>query len=103
MNQDAQLGAILKNTLGVIFLATPHRGSDAAALGDMVCKAAKLTWIGPNPHLLDNLKTDSVVLESQRASFSTISKEMPLKCIYEEFTTGSNMVRNHQLPVPHVC
>lgn len=96
-DQDPQLGAILKQTLGVIFMATPHRGSDAAKLGDIVCKAAKLTWVDPNPHLLDTLKEDSDVLEAQRASFATISNDMPLKCLYEELTTKRHLVSVHQI------
>jgi hypothetical protein len=82
--QDLQLGAIGKSTLGVIFLATPHRGSDTVQLADIIYKAAKLTGNLRNEHLLNSLRRDSDILESQRASFATISKEMPIKCIYEE-------------------
>ncbi|GAB7336610.1 hypothetical protein MBLNU13_g10308t1 [Cladosporium sp. NU13] len=90
--QDAKLGAIGQQTLGVVFLATPHRGSDAARLADVVCTAAKATWIGPNPHILDTLKSDSDVLESQRASFVSISQHMPLICIYEELRTKGQLI-----------
>jgi hypothetical protein len=80
----------------VIFLATPHRGSDTVRLADIIYKAAKLTGNLRNEHLLNSLRKDSDILESQRASFATISKEMPIKCIYEELPTMRNMVSIHK-------
>ncbi|THX46709.1 Pfs, NACHT and ankyrin domain protein [Aureobasidium pullulans] len=89
--QDLQLGSIGESTLGVIFLATPHRGSEKVRFADVIYIAAKLTGNLPNDHLLNALRKDSGVLEAQRASFATISKEMPIKCIYEELTTIRHM------------
>ncbi|TIA28946.1 hypothetical protein D6C78_10492 [Aureobasidium pullulans] len=86
------LGSIGESTLGVIFLATPHRGSDKVRFADVIYKAAKLTGNLPNDHLLNALRKDSDVLEAQRASFATISKEMPIKCIYEELATMRHMI-----------
>lgn len=91
-NQDLQLGSIGESTLGVIFLATPHRGSDTVRFADVIYRAAKLTGNLPNEHLLNALRKDSDVLEAQRASFATISKDMPIKCIYEELATMRHMI-----------
>lgn len=76
----------------MVFLATPHRGSDTVRFADVIYKAAKF----PNEHLLNALQKESDVLEAQRASFATISKEMPIKCIYEELTTMRHMVSIHK-------
>lgn len=80
----------------MIFLATPHRGSDTVRFADVIYRAAKLTGNLPNEHLLNALRKDSDVLEAQRASFATISKDMPIKCIYEELATMRHMVSIHK-------
>src|SRR4051794_2103562 len=60
------LGEIYANTKGVIFLGTPHRGSDKEGLGEVVSKIAKFSFRQPNEQLLQTLKPVSHILENQR-------------------------------------
>jgi hypothetical protein len=46
----------------------------------------------PNDKLVRNLAEDSDVLERQRISFTSISKEMRLVCLHEELPTGIGIV-----------
>ena len=91
-HQDDYLGAIYKDTKGVIFMGTPHRGSDKFSLGDVVAKAANVAWRQPNQALLNTLAQDSDVLEHQNKSFDTKSSSMTLVCLYEEIPTAIGMV-----------
>ena len=76
------LNEIHAHTKGVIFLGTPHRGSSKERLGEVVLKLAKFRQ--PNEQLLRMLSVKSHTLEDQRDNFTTISKDMPVVCFYEE-------------------
>jgi protein SERAC1 len=86
------LGEIYASTKGVIFLGTPHRGSDKESLGEVVSKVAKFSFRQPNEQLLQTLKLNSHILENQRDQFTTISKDLPIVCIREELPTVVGMV-----------
>ena len=90
--QNERLGTIYNSTYGVVFLGTPHRGSDKAGLGHLVAGIAKVTLRQPNPHLLRSLEQDSDVLEHQRASFASVSSTISLVCLYEEEPTAVGIV-----------
>lgn len=79
--QDLSLGSIFKFTSGVVFLGTPHRGSEKTGLGQIVAKIAVLALRQPNDKLLKNLEKDSDVLERQRRSFASISENFPVVCL----------------------
>jgi hypothetical protein len=53
-------------------------------MGDAVRRILLLAWKQPNDKLLKSLKDDSDVLEQQISAFSSVSKNMPLVCVYEE-------------------
>ncbi|KAI9761267.1 MAG: hypothetical protein M1840_001991, partial [Geoglossum simile] len=86
------LGEIYASTKSVIFLGTPHRGSDKESLGEVVSKVAKFSFRQPNEQLLQTLKPDSHILENQRDQFTTISKDLPIVCIREELPTAVGMI-----------
>ncbi|KAH0533863.1 hypothetical protein FGG08_007514 [Glutinoglossum americanum] len=86
------LGEIYASTKGVIFLGTPHRGSDKESLGEVVSKVAKFFFRQPNEQLLQTLKPDSHILENQRDQFTTISKDLPIVCIREELPTAVGVI-----------
>ena len=65
-------------------MGTPHRGSDQTGLAKIVSNVAKVSFRQPNEKLLDNLKRESDVLENQRKGFVSISKELPVVCLYED-------------------
>jgi hypothetical protein len=90
--QNPTLGAIYTCTSGVVFLGTPHRGSDKIGLAQVVSSIAKLALRQPNDKVLRNLAEDSDILERQRESFTTISSKMPLVCLHEELPTGIGIV-----------
>ncbi|KAH6679845.1 Alpha/Beta hydrolase protein [Plectosphaerella plurivora] len=77
------LGAVWETTAGVVFMGTPHRGSDKESYADIACKVAKLTFRRPNRQLLDVLRPDSQLLDNLRDDFTTVSKLMRIVCLWE--------------------
>lgn len=88
------LGSIYHHTKGVIFLGTPHRGSDKTDLANIIASVAKFSLRQPNKRLVRALSRDSDVLENQREQFTTITRETPIICIREELPTAIGMVSN---------
>ncbi|KAI1741243.1 hypothetical protein F4680DRAFT_416200 [Xylaria scruposa] len=87
-----QHGKIYSNTIGVIFMGTPHRGSSKASHGDILVNIARLSLRQPNNQLLQNLRPDSHILEKQRNDFTTVSNDMAIVCIREELPTIGGMI-----------
>ena len=81
--QNFNLGCVYKYTRGLLFLGTPHRGSEQTGFADIIAKIASVALRQPNKNLIEVLRKDSDVLEGQRSSFSAISKDLPVACIYE--------------------
>jgi hypothetical protein len=90
--RDRDLALIFLHTRGVIFLGTPHRGTEKEALGDFVARAANLGLRKANTQLLRSLRTDSHILEKQRDDFVTISNKFLVRCVKEELPTAIGMV-----------
>ncbi|KAK7688526.1 hypothetical protein QCA50_008064 [Cerrena zonata] len=82
-------GQIYKCTTGVIFLGTPHRGSEKASLAQIFTNMVKLTGKQPNNAILQALKRGSQILEEQRNNFASISANMRVVCAYEEYESGA--------------
>lgn len=55
----------------VVFLGTPHRGSDAAGWGIIAANLTKLALQDPSQRLLDTLQVDSEVLDNIHHDFVT--------------------------------
>ena len=96
--QDEELGAIYAFTKGIMFLGTPHRGSDLTSYGHIVAKVAKLLLRNPNERLISLLESESPILERQRRSFASISKDIGLACIIEELPTALGIVSVFGIP-----
>ena len=91
--QNEHLGSIYVLTKGVMFLGTPHRGSEQTKYADIIAKIAGAALHKPNPKLIEVLKQESDVLEAQRSSFAAISENLPVACIYETIpVTGIGIV-----------
>jgi len=75
-----------------IFLGTPHRGSSKTEFAHVVSNVAKAVLQKPNDKLIHVLAESSDVLERQRRSFASISKDITLVCISEELPTHIGMV-----------
>jgi hypothetical protein len=86
------LAEIYKNTKGVLFLGTPHRGSDKASLANIVANVATLVLRQPNKQLLQSLEPSSSTLEYLRNSFTTVSQHMRIVCVREENPTAIGIV-----------
>ncbi|KFY59535.1 hypothetical protein V496_05647 [Pseudogymnoascus sp. VKM F-4515 (FW-2607)] len=86
------LGDIYRHTKGVIFLGTPHRGSDKTDFANIIASVAKFSLRQPNKQLIRALSPDSDVLENQREQFTTITRETPIVCIREELPTAIGMI-----------
>ncbi len=92
--ETPELGMIYRYTAGVVFMGTPHRGSDKVQLADMLVLAAKATWRKPNDELLNSLRSNAGALNQQRANFTTILDSFSVVCLYESSPTAIGMVRH---------
>ena len=93
MHKEApELGSIYRLTAGVVFMGTPHRGSDKVQLAEILVRVAKITWRKPNEELLQSLRSNAGALNQQRASFTTIMDGFSVVCLYESEPTGVGMV-----------
>jgi len=63
---------IVKSTLGVVFLGTPHRGSSVAKLGEVARKVVKLLGADTNPLVLESLSLQNSDLERNHEAFMAL-------------------------------
>ncbi|EFY94038.2 hypothetical protein MAA_10501 [Metarhizium robertsii ARSEF 23] len=56
---EQRYSSISKSTIGIIFLGTPHRGSEKAAYGKLLATLAATVMNRPPPRLLNALQTNS--------------------------------------------
>ncbi|KAJ9157383.1 hypothetical protein NKR23_g717 [Pleurostoma richardsiae] len=92
---DRDLKNVVESTTAVIFLGTPHRGSqDLAGLGDTIRKAASMISMDTNRSALDALGLKNSDLERCQESFSHIwsSYDFHVKTFQEALgLTGVNI------------
>ena len=69
------------STAGIVFLGTPHQGSDTAVYGVWLTQA-----VGNNPTLLESLKTNSSVLHEVARDFEASHGGSDTVCFYEDKT-----------------
>jgi hypothetical protein len=62
----------VQSTAAIVFLGTPHRGSGAAALGDVARRVASILLVSTNAALLDSLGLKNSDLERCQHYFSTL-------------------------------
>jgi len=86
------LAKIFKNTKGVVFLSTPHRGSDKASLASIIGNVGALVLRQPNKQLLESLQPSSSTLENLRDAFTTVSQNLRIICVREEKPTAIGIV-----------
>jgi hypothetical protein len=66
------LASIFSTSRGIIFLGTPHRGSDLASLSRVVASVTQVALPDANVDLIRSLERDSQTLDRIRDSFSRI-------------------------------
>ena len=67
------------STTGIIFLGTPHQGSDVAVYGAWLAQA-----VGHDKTLLESLKTNSPTLHDIARDFETSYVNVDIVCFYED-------------------
>ncbi|KAL1594246.1 Serine active site containing protein 1 [Nothophoma quercina] len=97
-SQDASKHHITKNTRGVIFLGTPHRGSKFVTWGSVAAQA--LQPIGANPALLQEVTYDALPLMELHQDFEKVMGENLQACVEEQSATFSR-ADNLGLQVDH--
>jgi hypothetical protein len=78
--------AIKTSTYGIIFMGTPHQGSDSSAWG-MRLVDVEFIFIHTNDSLLKNLGKDSEMLQNVLAYYAGISSDFVTKFAYETYAT----------------
>ena len=80
--------AVAKSTYGIIFLGTPHQGTQSAEFGRILLNIQAIT--GPDPVsdvLVKHLSRDSELLERQLSQFTSVSKDFDIKFGFEAYPT----------------
>lgn len=98
---DPYMQLLLSQTAGIIFLGTPHQGSDVATFAYQV---AKITVSGNKP-LLRALKANCPALFDDVQSFHQISEGMKIYSFYETMETyglGIVCIPYNQLLVSYI-
>jgi len=63
----------------IIFLGTPHRGSQAAGWGEIAANLARLALQDANKKMLESLEVNSQVLNNIHEDFKTVVHEDGIK------------------------
>lgn len=71
-SSDSRIKAVVKSTAAVVFLGTPHRGSQWAKLGDTASRILKSSGMDTNSALLDALGLKTSDLQRSQDSFSAV-------------------------------
>lgn len=85
---DKQYESINKATRGIIFLGTPHRGSDKANYGKVLANIATSALNIPSPRLLGALQTNSPTLFRLTSDFQHQLPMYQIVSVYEMKPTG---------------
>ncbi|KAK8070429.1 hypothetical protein PG997_010632 [Apiospora hydei] len=91
-NQFGSLGNPILHTKGIIFMGTPHQGSDATKYAELVVRVVTAILRQPNSQLVEALRRDSAILENQRSEFVTVSKDLDVVCFREELPTEIGLI-----------
>jgi protein SERAC1 len=79
---------IYVSTLGILFMGTPHLGSEVASMFDLV--ASIMSVFKPtNNALLNQLKRDSPWLQQQQIDYATIGSEFHTIFFFEDMPTAT--------------
>ncbi|KAI9787480.1 MAG: hypothetical protein M1839_000009 [Geoglossum umbratile] len=85
---DHKYECISTHTIGIVFLGTPHRGSDIAAYGNALAKIATLVTNKPKPSLIESLKENSAELLKLESEFKSELSKYMVASFYERRSMG---------------
>ena len=92
-NKQIAYSEILDRTAGLIFMGTPHRGSDTAKWASMLKEMFNVVGAGSHTHLLADLKRQSRTLIQINSDFvERAVKFQQILSFYELCTTGGLLV-----------
>lgn len=80
---------IAKDTVGVIFLGTPHRGSASAKWGRLIAFSGKQLGLTTEDRILEDLQEESGALKAVLEEFTLwlFRLSVPTVCFYEQYET----------------
>ncbi|KAI9858374.1 MAG: hypothetical protein M1813_007478 [Trichoglossum hirsutum] len=85
---DRKYQKIHEHTIGIIFLATPHRGSEAATYGNVLARVATSVTGGPGPSLTGPLRRNSTDLLRLTSDFKFEQNKFSVVSFYEQKPMG---------------
>jgi protein SERAC1 len=78
--EEHELKNVVSSTVAVMFLGTPHRGSqDLAEIGDVARKLASVLMMDTNPAMIDALGLKTSDLERCQESFSMLWRKQEFR------------------------
>ncbi|ERF72769.1 hypothetical protein EPUS_09197 [Endocarpon pusillum Z07020] len=80
---DDKYQSVREATFGLIFFATPHRGSDHAKLGDIAAKVARTILRSPVNTYMDSLKKNSLFSKNLQGEFRHQYEDYSILSFYE--------------------
>jgi hypothetical protein len=80
---------VAKATVGVVFLGTPHRGSECAKWAQLIAWSGKQLGLTTEYKILTDLQKDSETLKNVLHEFSLwlFHMSVPTVCFYEQYKT----------------
>ncbi|KAF8465963.1 hypothetical protein BDZ91DRAFT_794532 [Kalaharituber pfeilii] len=93
VGHNEHLRSIVNSTYGIIFMGTPHSGSDLASWGrfaeSIISHIFPKVFLDTNPHLINTLGRNSEILQQITESFKSIQHQQMLRIFYfwEELKT----------------
>jgi hypothetical protein len=88
-NSREDASFIAKATVGMVFLGTPHRGSECAKWGQLIAWSGKQLGLDTEDRILKDLQEDSEALKNVLHEFSLwlFRMSVPSICFYEQYPT----------------
>ena len=94
MSAKQQSQSIFNHTAGVVFIATPHRGTRAQSTAAIIADIAAYAKVGQRSRLIDSLEPHNDFLNDIVSQFSRLANEtnIPLCCFYEQRKTDVSLI-----------